>query len=88
VSSSELARLKASLNQFAEATSKQSSGLQGSLRGYDQSAQTILSLIGGSATNKDKQVEQAIRDARKQVEQAAQALARAAQTAKQYASTV
>lgn len=88
MANSQLAQLKSALETYAAGAEKQSSGLQASLKSYNELSQQILGLIGGSSQGKDKEVEAAVNEARTQVERAAQALGKAANTAKQYAGTL
>lgn len=88
MSNSQLGQLKAALNSYAQDTDKQAQGLAPLRKACDQSSKQILQLIGGSAQRKDAEVQTAVAEAQRQIDQAAEALRRAAQVAKQYASTL
>lgn len=85
---SQVQELKSALMSYAGGTEGQARGLQNSLRSYDESAQRILALIGGSSQGKDKEVAARVREAREQVNKAAQALQQASKTAKAYGSSL
>lgn len=85
---SQVQELKSALNAYAGGTDGQAQGLRVSLRGYDESAQRILALIGGSSSGKDREVAAKVREARAKVEQAAMALQQASQAAKSYGGSL
>lgn len=86
--SSQVQQLKQSLAAFGQATDRTATGLIAQSKDVDRSAQQVLALIGGSATGKDREVVQSINDASRAVQQAAQALAHASRTAKNYGSSI
>lgn len=88
MSQSQLNQLKTALQSYAQATDKQAAGLAPLRKACDQSSKDIQRLIGGSAQRKDAEVSQAVAEAQRQIDQAADALRRAATVAKQYASTL
>jgi ABC-type transporter Mla subunit MlaD len=86
--SSQLQQLKHSLSAFSRTTDQAGQTLMQQSREYDRAAQQVLSLIGGSATGKDREVAEAIRSASRAVQQAGQALSRASRTAQNYGSSI
>jgi ABC-type transporter Mla subunit MlaD len=85
---SQVQRLKHSLTAFSGTTDQASNSLLQQSREYDRAAQQVLSLIGGSATGKDREVANAIQSASRAVEQAGQALSRASRTARNYGASI
>jgi ABC-type transporter Mla subunit MlaD len=85
---SQVEQLKSSLNGFADSTNRAGQALMSQRSGFEKSSQQVTSLIGGSATSKDREVIAAIEQAKKAVEQAGNALSAAARTAKDYAATI
>jgi hypothetical protein len=88
MANSQVQQLKQSLAAFAQATDRTSQALLSQTREFDRSAQQVLSLIGGSATGKDREVVQSIRDASRAVEQAGRALSNASRTAQNYGASI
>jgi ABC-type transporter Mla subunit MlaD len=85
---SQVQRLKHSLAAFSGTTDQAANSLMQQSREYDRAAQEVLSLIGGSATGKDREVANAIQSASRAVEQAGQALSRASRTARNYGASI
>jgi ABC-type transporter Mla subunit MlaD len=85
---SQLEQLKSSLNAFAQSTERTGQSLASQGKDFQKSSQQISALIGGSATSKDREVMAAVAEAQKAVQQASNALAKAARTAKDYASGI
>ena len=85
---SELQRIKAAVNSFAQTTERTGQNLSSQRRELERSAQQVNALIGGSATSKDREVSAAIQQAQHAVEQAGAALQKAARTARQYAASI
>lgn len=85
---SQVQQLKISLTVFSGTTDRAAQTLMQQSREYDRAAQEVLSLIGGSATGKDREVANAIQAASRAVEQAGQALSRASRTAQNYGSSI
>jgi ABC-type transporter Mla subunit MlaD len=85
---SQLQQLKQSLSAFSQTTDRASHTLMQQSREYERAAQQVLSLIGGSATGKDREVASAIQAASRAVEQAGQALSQASRTAKNYGASI
>lgn len=86
--SSQVQQLKQSLSAFSQTTDRASQTLMQQGREYDRAAQQLLSLIGGSATGKDREVANAIQSASRAVREAGQALQRASKTASSYGSSI
>jgi ABC-type transporter Mla subunit MlaD len=85
---SQLQQLKTALTAFSGTTEQAARTLMQQSREYDRAAQEVLSLIGGSATGKDREVANAIQSASRAVEQAGEALARASRTAQNYGASI
>lgn len=85
---SQVQQLKHSLVAFSGTTDQAANTLMQQSREYDRAAQQVLSLIGGSATGKDREVANAIQSASRAVEQAGQALSRASRTARNYGASI
>lgn len=85
---SQLQQLKQALSAFSQTTDRASQTLMQQSKEYDRAAQQVLSLIGGSATGKDREVASAIQSASRAVESAGQALAQASRTAKNYGASI
>jgi hypothetical protein len=86
--SSQLMALKSALASFSQGTDKASQGMMSAAQDFEKHSQQVLSLIGGSATGKDREVAGAIQQAQKAVKEAGSALARASKTAAQYGSSI
>jgi ABC-type transporter Mla subunit MlaD len=80
--------LKSALNSFSQSTQKASQGMMSAAQDFEKHSQQVLSLIGGSATGKDREVASAIQQAQKAVKQAGAALQQASKTASQYGSSI
>ncbi|HVD86064.1 MAG TPA: hypothetical protein VNB59_01525 [Solirubrobacterales bacterium] len=85
---SQLQQLKTALTVFSGTTEQAARALMQQSREYDRAAQEVLSLIGGSATGKDREVANAIQSASRAVEQAGEALTRASRTAQNYGASI
>lgn len=85
---SQVQQLKHSLSSFSGATDRAASTLMQQSREFDRAAQQVLSLIGGSATGKDREVASAIQSASRAVKQAGEALGRASRTARNYGASI
>jgi ABC-type transporter Mla subunit MlaD len=85
---SQLQQLKRSLSAFSQTTDRASNTLMQQSREYERAAQQLLSMIGGSATGKDREVASAIQAASRAVQQAGQALSKASRTAKNYGASI
>jgi hypothetical protein len=85
---SQVQQLKQSLTVFSGTTEQAANTLAQQSREYDRAAQQVLSLIGGSATGKDREVANAIQSASRAVAQAGQALSRAGRTARNYGASI
>lgn len=85
---SQVQQLKQSLSSFSGTTDRAANALLQQSREYDQAAQQVLALIGGSATGKDREVADAIQSASRAVSQAGQALGRASRTARNYGASI
>jgi hypothetical protein len=85
---SQLLNLKTALAAFSQETEKASQGMAASARSLDSSAQRVLSLIGGSATGKDREVASAVQQAQRAIKEAGNALAQASRTASQYGASI
>lgn len=85
---SQVQQLKHSLSAFSQTTDRASQTLMQQSREYDRAAQQVLSLIGGSATGKDREVANAIQAASRAVREAGQALNQASRTARDYGSSI
>jgi hypothetical protein len=88
MSNSQLQSLKNALAAFGQNTDKASQGMMAAAKEFEASANQVLSLIGGSATGKDREVAGAIRQAQQAVKEAGSALSRASRTATQYGSSI
>ncbi|HEX7245798.1 MAG TPA: hypothetical protein VF245_09560 [Solirubrobacterales bacterium] len=85
---SQVQQLKHSLSSFSDTTDRAAGSLMQQSREYDRAAQQVLSLIGGSATGKDREVANAIQSASRAVAQAGQALGHASRTARNYGASI
>lgn len=85
---SQVQQLKHSLTAFSGTTDRAANTLMQQSKEYDRAAQQVLSLIGGSATGKDREVASAIQSASHAVRQAGQALSRASRTARNYGASI
>lgn len=81
---SQLSQLKGQIESIAQQAKSISSQLAASKVKFSQTAGNVQSTIGGSAQGKDKEVIQAIQDAQRKVDAAAESLSQAARVASSY----